>query len=973
MNRLCATIFALASELISAPVRADTPCASAPECMAELRALKDQARSREDPQRMAARAYFLGGNAVLADLAQLISAKNADVVDAATRLLGAAGPEAAAFFPQLAREFAKQHSAGDQGEFSAETACALWAIDHQRALPLLKAAAVRGHHAAIVCLDGNAPDALRALVRAPRSDELVRALVRLVGRFDIDHSRGLYELAQANPKLNMATKDKVDEALRLVTLPRESTEDAETALANIETLLADPDRDKDDRSLARHFHAVVRDKDQAVALVPRLLAWQENPATAARATWALGEIPAPAAQAALRSSLARQDNWRVVLLAANALARQGETSKDALGPLRTVAKSHWHPRVRAEAERAVQTILGQASTPEPVEALRSTTDFGPSVEHWGASLELLSDGFHCSAPRAWQEPVAPAKCLVPGTTDQNLSCLHLLKMDAGVLFVDPSDDDSMVRNSEPKSTVRFSPKDAASPQSTVGQEGFFRAITGQGTRAFAVEIAAGRSSFEAVEGPGRTWLAGFEQRASAWVATGRVELPAGLTEVVRLDSGIVRLSFATSDLILGITPDGQILSGDCRPDPLAQGVPGLAVLQALFDDPALQTRLRAAGAPTPLHVAFAKEKPDGADRLRFEGQAIVLDNDDLAIAAGRVFTVENIQRAYDRDERRQWLIRPRNAVVVTFHQRAMYIDESVEMRPEAGTWEIVPPTLKAAARPALPPPDELKPPRDALQTESGLSFKVLKSARDALRPATLQSTVNVEITGWSSDGQLFYPRTGKAPARVDLPLLLTMEGLAEGIVAMRIGEKRRLWIPAALAQAKPAGSPDLVFDVTLLEIDRDTDAQDDFPAFASEADVAEALRAPSELKKPPKSAKSTKSGLKYRVASGKPRPPSANSQADSQEDETIAFQYRLWNKAGQMVREGAVGQHFGGLLRTQGTAAALLIPGIAEALRLTRPGAKYHFWIPTDQAHGDAPLSPSVPAGKLFLELERKD
>ena len=82
-----------------------------------------------------------------------------------------------------------------------------------------------------------------------------------------------------------------------------------------------------------------------------------------------------------------------------------------------------------------------------------------------------------------------------------------------------------------------------------------------------------------------------------------------------------------------------------------------------------------------------------------------------------------------------------------------------------------------------------------------------------------------------------------APATFPLNRVIT--GWTEGLQLMVVGEKRRLWIPEALAykgQRDPKGM--LVFDVELLSM----------PA-----------RAPADVKAPPADAKKTASGLAYKV------------------------------------------------------------------------------------------------------------
>src|SRR5215203_3500704 len=55
----------------------------------------------------------------------------------------------------------------------------------------------------------------------------------------------------------------------------------------------------------------------------------------------------------------------------------------------------------------------------------------------------------------------------------------------------------------------------------------------------------------------------------------------------------------------------------------------------------------------------------------------------------------------------------------------------------------------------IPPPADVKaPPADAEKTASGLASKVLKPGKSKERP-TLQDSVEVHYTGWTTDGRMF--------------------------------------------------------------------------------------------------------------------------------------------------------------------------------------------------------------------------
>lgn len=127
----------------------------------------------------------------------------------------------------------------------------------------------------------------------------------------------------------------------------------------------------------------------------------------------------------------------------------------------------------------------------------------------------------------------------------------------------------------------------------------------------------------------------------------------------------------------------------------------------------------------------------------------------------------------------------------------------------------------APAGAAIPaPPDVAAPPADALRTASGLASKVLIVGMGSIHP-TPQSTVTVHYAGWTPDGQPF-DSSYRGGQPMTSPLGRLIPGWIEGLQLMVVGEKRRFWIPGALAYDKidMPGAPKgmLVFDIELLDL-----------------------------------------------------------------------------------------------------------------------------------------------------------
>ena len=119
------------------------------------------------------------------------------------------------------------------------------------------------------------------------------------------------------------------------------------------------------------------------------------------------------------------------------------------------------------------------------------------------------------------------------------------------------------------------------------------------------------------------------------------------------------------------------------------------------------------------------------------------------------------------------------------------------------------------------PADVAAAPADAEKTNSGLSSKVL-IAGTGTEKAKASDTVEVHYTGWDTNGNMFDSSVTRGKS-AKFPLSAVISGWTEGVQLMVEGEKRRFWIPAALAYGEnPArpGTPagDLVFDIELIKI-----------------------------------------------------------------------------------------------------------------------------------------------------------
>ncbi|HEV8241551.1 MAG TPA: FKBP-type peptidyl-prolyl cis-trans isomerase [Thermoanaerobaculia bacterium] len=252
-------------------------------------------------------------------------------------------------------------------------------------------------------------------------------------------------------------------------------------------------------------------------------------------------------------------------------------------------------------------------------------------------------------------------------------------------------------------------------------------------------------------------------------------------------------------------------------------------------------------------------------------------------------------------------------------------------------------TPPATGGPAVPtaipaPPDVAAPPADAQRTASGLASKVITPGTGKEHPSAA-AQVKVHYTGWTPDGKMFDSSVpGGKP--VMFPLNRVIAGFSEGIQLMVEGEKRRLWIPGALAYDN-SSRPDapkgmLVFDIELLGI-------------------TEPPTAPPDVAAVPADAEKTASGLASKVL--KPGTGTVHPKATS----TVQVHYSGWTTDGKMFDSSVV--------RGNPVAFPLtnVVPGWTEGLQLMVEGEKRRFWIPSKLAYDG---QPGYPQGMLVFDIE---
>ena len=155
---------------------------------------------------------------------------------------------------------------------------------------------------------------------------------------------------------------------------------------------------------------------------------------------------------------------------------------------------------------------------------------------------------------------------------------------------------------------------------------------------------------------------------------------------------------------------------------------------------------------------------------------------------------------------------------------------------------------------------------------------------------------------------------------------------------MVVGEKRRLWVPQALAFNGAAGRPTgtVVFEIELVSIEP-------------------APQAPPDVATPPADAEKTSSGLASKVLK------TGDGTVHPKKNSTVVVHYSGWTTDGKMFDSSVV----------RGKPASFpldqVIKGWTEGVQLMVEGEKRRFWIPEKLAYGG---EDGKPKGMLVFDVE---
>jgi peptidylprolyl isomerase len=225
-----------------------------------------------------------------------------------------------------------------------------------------------------------------------------------------------------------------------------------------------------------------------------------------------------------------------------------------------------------------------------------------------------------------------------------------------------------------------------------------------------------------------------------------------------------------------------------------------------------------------------------------------------------------------------------------------------------------------------------------------LASKVLVKGKGKARPSA-SDRAKLHYTGWTKDGRMFDSSVTRG-VPLEIGMGEAIPGWREALSSMVEGERRRVWVPAALGYASRPGQDalrgDLVFDLELVEI----------------LHVPKPPPVPKDVAAPPKNAIRSSSGLAYRVlkrGNGKTRP---------QPSDSVALHFTGWTPDGT-VFDSSVMRGKPAMISLQHT-----IAGWIEGLQLMAVGDRYRFWVPAELAYGNEGTGPTAPAGPLVFDIE---
>jgi len=229
------------------------------------------------------------------------------------------------------------------------------------------------------------------------------------------------------------------------------------------------------------------------------------------------------------------------------------------------------------------------------------------------------------------------------------------------------------------------------------------------------------------------------------------------------------------------------------------------------------------------------------------------------------------------------------------------------------------PEPSAPVDPATAPGTVGKPPANSTVGELGVAHIVVRPGAGDARVERFDR-VSVHYSTWLTGGSLYFSTaTRRAPTSFDLPQV--SPGLRAGMLGMRKGEVRHLWIGADVARANERSPKGPV--LTRVEVLAIAKGEPPLPA-------------PPDVAAAPADALELPGGVRYLVLA----PPTG--EYSPERHDRITVRMTSWDTSGKMFESSA--RHGGSDAMVAGQAP----PGVTYALAQMKAGEKRRVWVPLE-------------------------
>jgi FKBP-type peptidyl-prolyl cis-trans isomerase len=264
------------------------------------------------------------------------------------------------------------------------------------------------------------------------------------------------------------------------------------------------------------------------------------------------------------------------------------------------------------------------------------------------------------------------------------------------------------------------------------------------------------------------------------------------------------------------------------------------------------------------------------------------------------------------------------------------------------------PVLVRADEPTKDAPPPIPADKDPVTTKSGLKYTVLTPGAPGPSPK-MGDAVEVYYRGWLPDGRVFDEWTSKEDHPWRLAMGQVGRGWFEALKLMTAGAKWKLTLPPALAYGKE-GAP----------------ANGPWPAVPPDSEVIYVLELAKVVQGPPyhpatlEEQKTTGKGVRYMVLKeGEGTPPGP--------EDAFEMKFALFTLPKPGETEGTLldsTEVSGKTIR--GRAVDMDLQVLQDVPSLLKPGSRYRFEVPPDQALGERTIWPELlpPDATSVWELE---